>query len=86
MAVEKVTRSSESTPGSRLRQRLSAWGIRGGAYFGLAALLLMLVGVVYPKPLYVIASMSLAHVLGALAALSYLAAVLSDLSGKPPEP
>ena len=46
---------------------------------GLSALLVMFIGTVYPKPLFVIASMSLAQGLGALAALTYLAAVLNDL-------
>lgn len=73
--------SEQETPPvvARMSRRLTSWGIEGACYLGLAALLVMFVGTVYPKPLFVIASMSIGQVLGGLAALIYLAAVLNDL-------
>ncbi len=66
----------------RLRRRLTSWGVHGGAIIGLVALAIMVLGTLYPKPLLVIASMSLGHALGILAGLCYLAAILNDIGAK----
>lgn len=59
---------------------------RVASYFALAGLLLFAVSLFHPKPLTVILSMSLGHLLGAFSVLLYLVAVLLDTRRTPEEP
>lgn len=62
---------------SKLRiseQRLA----RTASYFALSGLLLFAVSLFHPKPLTVILSMSVGHILGGIAVLLYLVAVIVD--------
>lgn len=54
--------------------------IRVACGFALAALALMACSVVWPKPLPVILAMSVGHLLGGVAFVCYLTAILVDVS------
>lgn len=56
------------------KQRLA----RSASYFALGGLLLFALSLVHPKPLTVIFSMSVGHILGAFAVLLYLIAIIID--------
>ncbi len=59
---------------------------RVASYFALAGLALFALSIFHPKPLTVIFSMSIGHMLGMLAVLLYLAAVLLDARHRPVSP
>lgn len=58
--------------------------IRAACYLGLVALAMMVVSIVYPRPLMVILGMSIGQGVGVLAFLCYLLAVLGDAARSAP--
>jgi hypothetical protein len=59
--------------------------IRIACVLSLAALLLMAVSVLWPRPLVVISAMSVGHVLGGGGFVCYLLAVVLDAASREPE-
>jgi hypothetical protein len=86
---------------NRLLELLRWWPtdkvLRVSAAMGLVALALMCLGVVDPRPLQVVISMSVSHLFGGIAFVGYLLSVAADLAqarsrlhravaARPPEP
>ena len=73
---------------SKLQALLHRWPVHGllrfACWLGLAALGLFAFPIVEPRPLPVILAMSLGQLMGAVAFICYLLAVLTDAARTPP--